>query len=114
MNGPTVSVPLRQYAHYEAMARARIDHIIQTHYPRHPFFVSVSLKTMLATIEHPLLPEGYAIQVRLTEEDPDGKIYVKHCGELLERFNVPRGGLVDRSGVEASPTQTAAALADIK
>lgn len=111
---PTIQVPRSQFGHYEREAAARIDHIIQTAYPGHPFHTTVSLMHMRAVINHPLLPEDMAIIVRLTDEDPDGRIYIRLCGELLERFGIPRGGLALADGFSVDEDQQAAALSDIK
>lgn len=111
---PTINVPRLQFAHYERAIRDRVHGIIQQKYPGHPFEVSVSLYTLLVTVTHPLLPEGVAIVVKLDDEDPEGHIYWRLCGELLERYNLPRGGIDLIAGVEITEDDQAKALSDIK
>lgn len=110
---PYISIKEAEFRWYEQKLAERIHNIIQSEYAGHPFNVTVSIMQMRAIIDHPMLPTGYAITVKLTEEDPDGKIYLKFCGELLERMGVPRGPLVD-GALWIDPEKCAAAISDIK
>jgi hypothetical protein len=112
---PKMNLSPAALEHYETHAAARIHEIIQRAYPGHPFEVTVRLMEMRTIVNHPLMPDGYAITVRLMDEDPDGKIYVRLCGELLERFGIPRAGIEANGGdIWIDPVKQAEALSDIK
>lgn len=115
LGAPVFQLRPAQVAHYENACAERIHAIIQQAYPGHPFEVTVSLLQFRTIIDHPLLPEGMAITVRLTDEDADGRIYVRLCGELLERFGIPRAGIEKAGGAfVVDYDQQADVLSDIK
>lgn len=103
-----------QFADYERKCAARIRSILHTHYPGHPWGVTVDLRAFRAIINHPLMPDNTAIVVLLQDEDVDGKCYVRLAGELLERFNVPRGGIDLAAGMVFTEDQQRDALSDIR
>lgn len=89
-----VRVPAHQLAYAERASAARIERMIQAEFPGHPFTVSVSLMNFMATIEHPLMPEGIGIRVRLQDENQKGaRAFTDPCAELLERYSIPRSGI---------------------
>lgn len=71
----------------------RIGSHIQQHYPGVLFRVSVNSPGGIARIHHPLLPAAWGYTVFLSELNSDPKMacITRACGELLERFNLPRG-----------------------
>lgn len=75
----------------EKRIRERVEEIIEAHYPGHPFSVEVDLMNLMIYIDHPLVPDGRRMVVRMQDEDPEGKIFVTIAGETLERLGIPRG-----------------------
>jgi hypothetical protein len=71
----------------------RIGMHIQQHYPNVLFRVSVNSPGGIARIHHPLLPVKWGYTIFLSELNSDPKLacVTRACGELLERFNLPRG-----------------------
>lgn len=67
-------------------------HITQ-HYPGVLFVVEPNFKGGIVRIKHPLLPVkwGYTLFMRELNSDPGLKCVTRACGELLERFSLPRG-----------------------
>lgn len=66
---------------------------ISQHYPGVLFRVAVNSPGGIARIHHPLLPAMWGYTVFLSELNSDPKLacITRACGELLERFNLPRG-----------------------
>ncbi len=71
----------------------KIGEHLERKYPNHYFRVDVDSPQGIAKISHPLMPVRYAYVVRLAElnGDPGMRAITKAGGELLERFNQPRG-----------------------
>lgn len=111
-----IRVPAGQLRHYEQAAAGRIHQMIQAAFPGHPFTVTVSFLNFVATIEHPLMPEGIGIRVRLQDENEKGaRAFTDPCAELLERYRIPRSGIGDLDPGRVFTLDDAAdALGDIK
>lgn len=72
---------------------AELATVINREYPGCLFIVEPNFKGGIVRIRHPLLPAkwGYTLFLRQLYSDPSLKCVVDACGELLERFNLPRG-----------------------
>jgi hypothetical protein len=71
----------------------RIGEHLDSHYPSHKFRVDVDSPQGIAKISHPLLPKRWFYVIKLSElfMDPGLKCVMRAGGELLDRFNMPRG-----------------------
>lgn len=71
----------------------RVGAHITSHYPNVLFRVAVDSPNGIIRLFHPLLPAkwGYTVHLREFNSDPSMRCITRACGELLERFNIPRG-----------------------
>lgn len=85
------------------MAR-NIGGLLETTYPGHPWFVEVSHAQGVVMISLPALmgQNRYVVKLHELKSDPGMKAIVRGCGEILERYRLPRAGF--------SPTEFQAAL----
>lgn len=77
------------------LARELAD-LLLAHYPGHPWIVQVDSKQGVAVIKHPFITGphiGYVIHLRNLHADPKRRLAIRGGGEILERWNVPRGGM---------------------
>lgn len=83
----------RRVAFRDQAYALRIGDHIDKHYPNVYFEVKVDSPGGIARIKHPLLPSkwGYTVFLRELNSDPKLACITRACGELLERFNLPRG-----------------------
>lgn len=82
----------RYAAANEALSK-RIWHVLQQHYPGHPWGVGVNHEQGIAQIFLPTFTEWSWI-IRLNElfVDPGMRMVIRGAGEMLERYRMPRSG----------------------
>lgn len=71
----------------------RIEALINLHYPGHPWMVRVSHREGAVYLNIPLLmgmTNKYFIPINEIYKDPNMGVIKKFCGEILERYNMPR------------------------
>lgn len=87
----------RRGMHPQDMALARdIARVLMEHYPGHNWWIQVDSKHGVAVIRHPFLTGphmGYVIHLTNLKNDPKRSRAIKGAGEILERWNVSRGGM---------------------
>ncbi len=72
---------------------AGIAAVIEQHYPGHPWLIQVTHKQRIVKINLPLLMGSvnwYVIPIEKFKTDPGMKCVVEGCGEILERYEIPR------------------------
>lgn len=71
----------------------KIAAIIDFHYLGQPFLVKVSHEQGVVQIQIPALmgaTNWFVIPIRYLKSDPGMKHIVRGCGDILERYNIPR------------------------
>lgn len=71
----------------------RIGEIVERHYFGQPFSVKVSHEQGVVQIQIPILmgaENWWCVHIDDLANDPDMRCVVKACGEILERYNIPR------------------------
>lgn len=71
----------------------QIAAVIEFHYPGHPWFVNVSHEDGIVQISLPALmgPRWkHVVHIWRLKSDPGMRSIVRACGEILERFGLPR------------------------
>lgn len=71
----------------------RIQALVDLHYPGHPWLVMVSHAQRNVQVHIPILmgmTNKYLIPIDEVLKDPQMSIITKFCGEILERYNLPR------------------------
>lgn len=83
----------KRIARREAEYAMRIGNHITMHYPGVLFIVEPNFRGGIVRVKHPLLPVkwGYTLFLSELNSDPGLKCVTRACGELLERFHLPRG-----------------------
>ena len=70
-----------------------IWHILQKHYPGHPWAVAANHQQGVAQIFMPTFTNWqYIINLKDYYSDPKGHHIIKGAGEMLERYRLPRSG----------------------
>ncbi len=69
-----------------------VSEVIERHYGGHPWLVEVSHEQGVVMISIPLFmgPYKYIIKIHDLKTDPGFRSVVLGCGELLERYRIPR------------------------
>ena len=109
---------IRALADAEIDAEDRIHKIIQGFYPGHDFEPEVCFRRQMIFIHHPAAPDNIAITIRLGDEDVEGRIYMRLCGEFLERLGIARRALTETEADDADAkigsAEAEAAFSDVK
>jgi hypothetical protein len=81
----------------------KIAAVIQSHYYGHAWAVQVKHEQGIVAINIPLFMGNnyYTIPLRLLNSDPGLRLVIRACGEILERYNIPRCGWMPDRFVEA-------------
>jgi hypothetical protein len=76
----------------DLMMTKRIAEVVQAHYPGHPWLVEVNHEQGIAMISLPLFMgvNKYVIPLWVFKTDPMFRCVVRACGEILERYRIPR------------------------
>lgn len=82
------------HAAADAALTRHIAQIVERHYPGHPWFIEVSHRQGIIKINLPaLMKQNYfVVHIRQTWTDPALTYIKRGCGEILERFRLPRAG----------------------
>lgn len=71
----------------------KIAAVVDFHYLGQPFMIEVSHKQGVVKIQIPALMREYdwfVVPIRYLHSDPGFRHIIRGCGEILERFNIPR------------------------
>lgn len=69
--------------------------MLHKHYPGHPWIVGVDDVGGIVNITHPRLSGLHGFTLHISKIDNDFKSVIRGAGELLERFRVKRGKIVE-------------------
>ena len=81
------------YLQADLTVTLRISAVIEHHYPGHPWMVKVSHMKGIIQIGIPMLMGAnnwYVIPLGELRSDPALKCVMRGCGEILERYRIPR------------------------
>lgn len=67
---------------------------VNLHYPGHPWFIEASHYAGIVKINLPLLMKQnyFVVKISSLHTDPGFRSIIKGCGEILERYRLPRSG----------------------
>jgi hypothetical protein len=104
--GHTVARPYGDATPMSAAERALqkcVAEVVLRHYPGHAWAIDVPPGQGVVNISIPLFM-GYInkwnIPVSMLKSDPGMRLVVRACGEILERYKIPRGGFLPDRFVE--------------
>jgi hypothetical protein len=87
----------------------RIAAVVEEHYPGHPWLIEVSHRQGIVRLSIPALMGGqncYVVHIGALKSDPGMRAIRRGCGEILERYRIPRSGFRPAeflSAVQARP-----------
>ncbi len=70
-----------------------ISEVVERHYPGHPWFIKVMHAQGVVLISIPLFmgaTNQYVVKIHDLKSDPGMRCVIRACGEILERYNIPR------------------------
>lgn len=73
----------------------RIAHTVDVHYCGQPFHIRVSHQDGIVRLQLPILmgaSNWYVVKIADLKSDPGLREVIRGCGELLERYRIPRAG----------------------
>jgi len=80
------------YKAADLLLTKNIADIVQRHYANHPWMIEVSHAQGVVMISIPLFmgPRKYVVHLATLKNDPMMASVLRGCGEILERYNIPR------------------------
>lgn len=80
------------YAQADVLLTSRIAAVIEKHYAGHPWMIEVSHAQRCAFISIPLFMGAtkWVLHIDKLSTDPGLRAVVRACGEILERYKIPR------------------------
>lgn len=87
------SIPEDPFRQRDLFLTNRIAETIDLHYPGHPWKVIVSHQQGVVRIQIPHfmgVQNWYVIKIKNLTSDPGLRRVVRACGEILERYQIPR------------------------
>lgn len=91
---PDKSLKDDPYAAADAELAQKIYSVVNRYYPNHPWKIISNIEQGIVQINLPLFMgiNYYVIKVSHLKNDPSLKLVKNACGEILERYQIPRQG----------------------